>query len=75
MGKEPQVIRMGIFDAQVCVPNSFSNKQAEDFLEEQFPPGAGLTWKLREDEESLQGDPVRCQCKDHSDKVHITFDA
>jgi hypothetical protein len=72
----PEVVRIGLFDMQVCVPKSYTDEQVEEFAKnETLAHGASLNWKIRrEGNKYLAGDPERQQCADHTDKCHIRLE-
>ncbi|NKE69869.1 hypothetical protein [Candidatus Manganitrophus noduliformans] len=73
--KTPEMIRNGVFDCQVCVPKNWSNKKITEFAERESPCGTKAGWTIRTDKRLLAGDPVRAQCNDKDDFIHVTLDA
>lgn len=42
-----EVTRMGLLDAQVCVPAEWTDEQARAFLEQQYSCGTSHGWQMR----------------------------
>lgn len=74
---EPQVVRIGMWSIQVCVPKDWADERIIAFAEEKYPAGTVGGWHVRKDgDPSLGGDPARNPCHDHEDeKVHVVLDA
>jgi len=71
----PEVTRTGFCSLQVCVPKSYTDKQATDFANQSHPTGINSKWVMRkEGNPDLQDDPERQQCQGRSDFCHIMFD-
>ena len=74
--ENPQVTHAGIFSCQVCVPATYTDDEAKDFLESQCPCGTTNGWVIRKDgDENLGGAPERVPCDSRAGFVHIMFDA
>lgn len=72
----PEVVRTGFLDMQVCVPKTWSDEQAVEFLESEHPCGTKNGWVIRrEGSDLLSGSPERAQCCDKSEFVHIILEA
>lgn len=71
----PMVTRQGLLDCQVCVPADWTDKQVEQFANENYPCGTTHGWQIRTREELLAGCPVRNPCSDRGGFVHVTLDA
>jgi hypothetical protein len=73
---EPELLREGTLDMQVCVPKYYTDKQVIAFTETQRPCGTTHGWAIRrEGDKALKGDPERCQCEERSNYVHVMLDA
>lgn len=73
----PQVLRRGIFDCQVCVPNEWTDEQVEELANAENPTGISSGWRIRkEGSELLVGDPERVSCNSETNPgfVHIMLD-
>lgn len=68
----PTVTRLGILDAQVCVPKEWTDEQVIDFFKAEAGPCAAKIRK--EGDPDLNGDPERAPCSAHPDYVHIVLD-
>lgn len=67
-----QVTRRGFLDLQVCVPKEWTDKQAEDFANDDSPTGIESRWALRDADCPAQaGAPIRVQCEQCAENVHI----
>lgn len=71
----PKVIRTGLLDLQVCVPENWDDVGVENFANCQNPCGTEHGWKIRKDSKMLAGDPERNPCEAFSGFVHVTLDA
>ena len=73
---EPEVLKKGILDMQVCVPETWTDKQVETFAEEKYPCGTTHGWTVRkEGDPALGGDPERNPCAERTGFVHVMLDA
>lgn len=72
---QPQGLRMGILDCQVCVPESFTDDEVRAFAEKTWPCGTTHGWQIRTSLERLAGHPVRNPCAERAGAVHITLEA
>ena len=69
------VSRRGVFDMQVCVPKTATNKEIKDFANDENPAGTRNGWFIRKQgDELLGGADERTQCEDDKEKVHIMLD-
>jgi len=71
----PAVSRYGMLDMQVCVPADWTDEQAREFAEREYPCGTSSGWSMRTKETEGDGYPERTPCEDRPGFVHITFDA
>ena len=73
--KMAEVIRIGILDMQVCVPQDWSDIQVLLFAEAENPCGTLNGWRVRKRGSEWLGDaPERAVCSLHPGRVHITLD-
>lgn len=73
---DAEVLHVGAFDLQVCVPNYFSDNQIVEFAETECPCGTSNGWVIRrEGDKALGGDPERNQCSKKPGCVHVILDA
>ena len=71
-----EVTRRGFLDMQVCIPDSWEDKQVVEFAEVENPCGTENGWAIRkEGSEYLAGAPERAKCHDRCNCVHVTLDA
>lgn len=71
-----QVTKMSMFAMQVCVPEDWTDAQAADFAEDEYPCGTAHGWQMRKQgDEALAGADERVQCRERSGHVHIMLDA
>ena len=69
---EAQIIRIGFFQMQLCVPKEFSDKEIIEFAERENPAGTQNGWNLvRDGDEILGGDSARVQCLEIEDNIHV----
>ena len=72
----PQVTKMSMLALQVCVPEEWTDYQAQDFAESQYPCGTEHGWRARQQgDELLAGDDAHVSCRERSGYVHIMLDA
>jgi hypothetical protein len=75
MSDRAEILQVGIFDLQVCVPVDWSDKEVEEFANKANPAGTAGGWKMLEDDDPLlDGDPLRNPCGERSDYVHIRLE-
>ena len=68
----PNLVRMSLINLQVCVPKEFTDEQAEEAANQLHPTGISSKWTMREAEDPTQmGAPLRVQCQQHPENVHI----
>lgn len=71
-----EVIRRGLLDMQVCVPENWTNEQVITFANTEIPCGTENGWQIRrQGDDVLAGADERATCSDMSDHVHIMLDA
>ncbi len=76
MKYEPQVIRTGALDMQVCVPDKWRDAKVKEFADTENLCGTENGWVIRkEGDRLLNGASERVQCSDHKGYVHIMLDA
>lgn len=74
--EQPQVLRMSIFDVQVCVPREWSDDQVRSFTELECPCGTSNGWFIRKQgDKALAGANERVACAQREGFVHIMLDA
>lgn len=76
--RAPQVIRLGGFDMQVCVPEEYTDDQVIALAEFANPCGTKAGWSIRKTgSPQLEDEPERNPCDDPTRElcVHITLDA
>lgn len=61
------ILKVGLCDCQVCVPQDWTEEQAEAFANTQHPTGIRSRWKVRD---PSNGDARRVTCGDDNTKVH-----
>jgi hypothetical protein len=67
-----EVTRRGLLDMQVCVPDDWTDAQAEQFANTDTPTGISSDWRLRTaDDPSQAGAPIRVKCQQREGHVHI----
>lgn len=67
-----EVTRCGLIDLQVCVPEDWSDAQAEQFANAERPTGIDSRWTLRAaDDPAQNGAPIRVACDSRAHHVHI----
>lgn len=67
-----EVTRVSIFDMQVCVPEDYTDDQAERFANTANPAGTMGGWRMREADDPAQaGAAIRVPCRDRPGHVHI----
>lgn len=64
----PQMIGSSLFVCIACVPKSFTDEDAKNYVNSANPTGLTRGWELSTDED------VKCQCQENENKVHIKFD-
>lgn len=72
----PQVVRVGGFSIQVCVPATWTDDQVKDFADRENLCGTTNGWQIRrEGDEALAGAAERVPCQLRADCVHVMLDA
>lgn len=75
MSEDPQVTKSGVFDMQVCVPESWDDYQVLAWIEGPRPSGTENGWQIRkEGHEALQGAKERVSCAQRKGYVHIMLE-
>jgi hypothetical protein len=70
------VTRHGGLDMQVCVPTNWTDEQAIEFAEREYPCGTEHGWSIRKQgDKSLAGADERVPCAERDGHVHIMLDA
>lgn len=76
VGEGPLVVRQGVLDCQVCVPEEFSDGEVKEFADLAYPCGTTGGWLIRrEGDPLLSGDPERAPCDERPGFVHVVLDA
>lgn len=71
----PEVVIVGVFDMQVCVPADWTDEQVVEFAEAHNPSGTENGWHIRkQNDKLLAGYDERVKCSDDFQKVHIMLD-
>lgn len=72
--ENPMITKIGVFYMQVCVPETWSNEEAEQWANKENPAGTERGWIMKHTgDESLYGCNERVQCQGRSGFVHIMF--
>lgn len=71
---KPEVVRQGCLNVQVCVPEEWTDEQAELLANGEYPAGTTCGWRVRKDPKRLVGDPERNPCPRKKGYVHIMMD-
>lgn len=70
-----EVTKHGLIDMQVCVPDSWNDKQVVEFANRENLCGTSNGWSIRrEDNPVLNGDGERVTCSDREGFVHIMLE-
>jgi len=79
MIEKPQVVRTGALDMQVCVPDTWTDKQVLEFAENENHCGTTGGWQIRKQgDKDLNGDDERVKCKGDISRagyIHVMLDA
>jgi hypothetical protein len=68
----PEIIRVGIFDMQVCVPATMTDEEVVEFAR----GSEDVQWSiLKTGHKYLGGDAERVTCSDNKDKVHMRLES
>jgi hypothetical protein len=65
---EPNIVRLKLLNCQICVPKSYTDRQAEDCANSLAPTGIDSLWHIDTDIE-----PKRAQCVKYEENVHIVM--
>jgi hypothetical protein len=72
---EMQVIRKGVLDMQVCVPEGADDEAVETFANRENQSGTRGGWRIRrQGSKFLAGANERTPCEERRGCVHITLD-
>lgn len=72
---KPEITKTGIFDMQICIPESYTDEQAETFANSESPAGTENGWVMKHaGNESLNGDAERVKCQGRAGCVHIMLE-
>lgn len=67
-----QIVRHGLLDLQVCVPEDYTDEQAETYANDARPTGIESKWRMRSaDDPAQNGAPIRVKCQQDPGHVHI----
>lgn len=70
------ITKRGFLDMRVCVPQDWTDEQAIEFAEKEYPCGTTAGWSIRKQgDKSLCGCDERVQCEDDENNCHIMLDA
>lgn len=70
-----EVVRVGVFDLQVCVPAQMTDEDIVAFANRENPAGTDGGWSIRrEGSKYLSGDPERNPCDEREGCVHVMLD-
>lgn len=71
----PQATYFGVLDMQICVPQDWTDEEAEFYANQINPSGLDHGWKIRrEGDKRLGGSPERCPCAQREGMIHIMLD-
>lgn len=71
----PAVTKTGIFDMQVCVPDTYTDDQITAFANETNPAGTMHGWFIRKQgDEALAGADEKVKCAERLGCVHVMLD-
>ena len=71
---EAEITQVKPLTLQVCVPQKWSKKRIEKFVNETHPSGISSKWEVvEEDDDCLDGDPLRVPCDDREGYVHTVL--
>ena len=68
MDVNPEVLKVGLVSAHVCVPGEWTNQQVEDFVNMHNPTGLDHGWRVHKTK-----DPERVPCEDRCSYVHVVL--
>jgi hypothetical protein len=73
---QPEAIRRGALDMQVCVPSEWTDDEIVAFANREYLCGTENGWFIRrEGDKALAGFPERNPCTSRTNFVHVTLDA
>lgn len=68
----PQVLRVSLFAAHVCVPADYTDQQVEEFVNKDSPTGIASKWRICRNGHAFLGeDAERVVCEDRKGCVHM----
>lgn len=71
----PTVLKIGVFDMQVCVPVEMKDAEVTSFANSYNFAFTNLHWTIKkEGNPTLNGDPERQPCADRCGFVHIMLE-
>lgn len=69
------LIKIGVFDLQVCVPTDWTDDQVVEFTKQRNPSGTDDGWSIRRQGcKRLGGCDERVPCKDLDGHVHLALE-
>lgn len=75
MTQKPEITRNGILACQCCVPESWTDEEALEFVNKVNPSGISNGWSMRKQgSKYLNGANERIPCEERAGFVHIMFD-
>lgn len=70
------VVKEGLFDMQVCVPEGWTDEEVKSFADAANPSGTSGGWAIRKSgDPALLGAPERVPCASRPGFVHVMLDA
>jgi len=73
---KPEIVYIGLFDMQVCVPKEFSDEEVLDFANTEHICGTTKGWTIRrQGSKRLSGTDERVECARSPENCHIMLDA
>lgn len=63
----PEIVRQSLLWIQVCVPETFTDAEVEDFANTTHPTGISSQWQIQ------QLEPVRCKCEERQGCSHLVL--
>ena len=66
------IVQNRVFTLMLCIPESWSDKEAKEFAEKEEPSGVGAGWRVAEDgSPMIQGAMSRVPCQEVLGRVHV----